>query len=551
MAAPTESEIGATRLLVTEEPAAPRLSGLGRGRTVGIVSAATLVVAVFGYLREAVLAARFGVSNTMDAYFGAIFIPNILFLILIAGTLSPILIPILLQGNRTGDPKEASETFSTVTNFILLLFIMAVCAGMFTARAWLPLLFSGFAPSTTAMALRLIYMIFPALLFLAVGGVFTAVLNGFHRFTLAAIAPVLSSITVIVAASLARGDKAIYSVGIATAMGFSLQALLLLPAVKSLELHYRPTLNLRHPAIKSLLRLGTPLFFYLVVANASVFVERNLASRLSVGAVATVTYAMRLFAVPSNFLAAPLAIVAYPQFAGEALLQGYGQLRSQLSRVFRLALVLFFPVTMWTMLNALPLTRLLYEHGQFRPENSLVTSRVLMLYSIGILPNALAIILLRCFYAVQDTVTPFLAELVDLGFYVVVAAFLARHFGIEGLAITRAMAFFLVASILLFVLWVRKRLLIVDFNLVWFVTRTAFASLAMGAVSWITLRLLQGAFDSGSTPVRLAVICVVLITSGASFLGVARLLRLNEAMHVMATALQFLPGSCFGAGPRE
>jgi len=203
------------------------------------------------------------------------------------------------------------------------------------------------------------------------------------------------------------------------------------------------------------------------------------------------------------------------------------------------------------MLNALPLTRLLYEHGQFRPENSIVTARVLMLYSLGILPNALAIIMLRCFYAIQDTLTPLCVELIDLAFYAVVATLLSRHLGIQGLAITRAGAFFLVASLLLFVLGTQKRLLRIDLDLMRFITRTAFASLVMGAVSWISLHVLQSAFDSGRTLMRMVVIGIVLLLSGAAFLGVARLLKLREAKHILEIASHLVPANYFAYGDRE
>jgi len=87
---------------------------------VGIVGVLTVFVAVVGYLREATLAARFGISTTMDAYFAAIFIPNILYMVLIAGTLSTVFIPILMQEKPDENPGKASVTFSVITNFALL-----------------------------------------------------------------------------------------------------------------------------------------------------------------------------------------------------------------------------------------------------------------------------------------------------------------------------------------------------------------------------------------------------------------------------------------------
>jgi putative peptidoglycan lipid II flippase len=512
-----------------------------RGRSAGIVGIVTLLVSVVGYLREASLASRFGVSATMDAYFGALFIPNILYIVLILGTLSPIFIPILLQDNAAEDRAKASETFSVITTFVLLVLLVVVACGMIAAPRWLPLLFVGYDAATLAVTVRLIYIIFPGVLFLAMSGILTAALNGFHRFALPAVAPALSSVVIIAAALLARGNNAVYVVGIATAAGFTLQGLFLVPATASLGIRYRPKLAFRHPAIRKLLRLGGPLLLYLVVANASVLWERNLASRLSAGAVSTLTYALRLFTVPANFLAVPLAIVTYPQFAREALREQRGDLSNQVSRMFRMVAFLFLPVAVWTILNALPITRVLYEHGRFLAADSLVTARVLAIYAWGILPNAIAIILLRSFFAIEDTVTPLVVELIDLVVFVLVASALTSRWGITGLAVSRSLTFFLVTAIFVGVLW-NRRLLILDWKLARFLVEAATATLAMGMVSWASLYLLQPSFEAAATLVRLGIVALVFTLSATTFLGVARLFKMEEATRVVSTAWGLLPG---------
>jgi putative peptidoglycan lipid II flippase len=329
-------------------------------------------------------------------------------------------------------------------------------------------------------------------------------------------------------------------VTLATAIGFVLQALLLVPAAFSLGIRYRPNFNFRHPAIKKLIRLGVPLFLYLLAANATVVVERNIASRISAGSVSILSYALRLFTVPSNLLAAPLAIVAYPGFAREAAREQRGDLANQASRLFRLVVFLFFPVTLWTILNALPITRLLYEHGHFLTADSLSTSRILAIYSLGILPNAVAIILLRCYFAIEDTVTPLLTEIVNLVCFVMAAGFLSRRFGLEGLAIARAITFFLVVVILITVLS-QRRLLKLDINFLGFLLRVVLATVAMGLVNWFLLRELQPLSDLQKTIARLISICILLLASTATFLACARLLRLNQASQIVSTVLGLLP----------
>jgi putative peptidoglycan lipid II flippase len=522
--------------------AMPSSRELRTGRTAGIVGVLMVLVSVVGYLREASLAARFGVSSTMDAYFGAIFIPNIVYSILIAGTVTPILIRILVQEETTADKTRSSEAFSVVATFSLLVLAIIICLALPGSRFWLAWLFPGFSIATLEMSARLVYIIFPSVIFLAVTGLLTAVLNGYNRFALVSIAPVFTSAAVILAAFFARGNRAIYIVGIATAIGFLLQSLVLVPAAASLGIRYRPIFNFRHPVIARLLRLGIPLFLYLAVAGASSVMERNLASRLSTGAVSTLSYALRLFTVPSNFLAAPLAIVAYPGFAREAGRPRRGELGTQLSKIFRLVIFLFLPVTIWTIINSLVVTRLLYEHGKFLSADSVITARVLAVYSAGIFPNAVALVLLRCFFAVEDTLTPLLAEILAFVSFVLAGPILSRHFGIAGLVAARAAAFFLVTGILVYVLARRKALLDLNWDLMKFSVRATAASLGMGAISWLSLRLLTGTFDSGGIVVRLMLTMSLMAIGAAFYLLFAQLLKLGEARQIWTTLLGWLPG---------
>ena len=482
----------------------------------------------------------------MDAYFAAIFIPNILYLVLIAGTLSPIFIPILLQENPETDPHSASITFSVMTNFALLTFVVVVLLGTLGARLWLPWLFPGFSPPTMELAVRLVYIVFPALPFLAAAGIFTAVLNGFHKFLLPASAPAVSSICVIAAALYFHGEWAIYSVAIATALGFVLQCMVLLPGTASLPITYHLTFNFRHPAVSKLLRLGIPLFLYLAVSSFSGVLERNFASRISAGALSTLTYALRLFTMPANFLAAPLAVVAYPAFAREAAREQRGELSGQVSKLFRLVIFVFLPATVWMVLNAPAVTRILYEHGRFSFSDAQITSHILSIYSLGIVPNAIAVVLLRCFFAIEDTMSPLLAEVANLGLFVILAGFLSSRFGITGLVTAKSMTYFFVAGILIFVL-ARRDLLKVS-GIVLFLSRTTAAAAALGIVNWSIWRMAQPMFDSGNVLLKLAITSCGLAISAAIYLGAALLLQLGEARQIIHTVLDLFPGRSGRAG---
>jgi peptidoglycan biosynthesis protein MviN/MurJ (putative lipid II flippase) len=156
------------------------------------------------------------------------------------------------------------------------------------------------------------------------------------------------------------------------------------------------------------------------------------------------------------------------------------------------------------------------------------------------MPNAVAIVLLRCFYAIEDTITPLLAELVDLGFFIIAAPFLTVKFGLEGLAVARSVTFFIVMTILTVVL--ARRGLLKFGGFAQFLLRTIVATLVMGFTSWLSWRFLAPMFDAAGTPGRLMVVCVVLALSAIVFLALAMLLRLDEAGQIMGTVSDLMPG---------
>jgi len=510
-------------------PSAPK------GRTVSIVGILTVFVALLGYVREASLAARFGASAGMDAYFAAVFIPMMLYLILVTGTLSPIFITIFLHENALADRERASETFSIMTNFTLLLLAAVTVGAMLTIRWWLPVLFAGFDPATQDLTVRLTYIVLPTVLLLGFSGILTAVLNGLHRFALAAFAPGLSSIVVIFAVVLARGDQALYWVAAATAFGFLVPCIVLFPVIRSLGIRYRPLLSLKHPALIKMVRLGLPLLLYLMAAYVPNLIERHLASGIATGAVAALSYALRLFSVPSGFLAVPLATVTYPQFAQHAASDSREQLAADFYKLFRIVLFLFVPITVGLCLNAVPITQVLYQHGHFQLRDAWMTSEVLRFYCLGVLPNALAIIFLRCFFAFQDTVTPLVAELIDLAYYITAGTWLAHHLGLAGLAIARAGTFYVVTAVLCLVAWKKLRIFRIDRDLVNLALRTLVATAGMALMIRVSWWLAQGAFDSTNWVFKAAILAGVLALAAATFIGASVAMQVREAAHILRT----------------
>jgi putative peptidoglycan lipid II flippase len=498
-----------------------------------------VLVALLGYVREGAFAARMGVSADMDAYVAAFFMPNVLYLVVIAGSLAQAFIPIFLEA--TAKDKEAGwQVFSLALNLATLGLVALAVVGIATCRWWLPVIFAGFSPHTLELSIKLTYIIFPTIVFVGLAGILGALLNSLEHFVLPAASPAVYSLMVIPVLFFVKGNRLIYLVSAATAFGLALQLVIQLPAVRKLGAHYYPVLDFRHPAVFKLLKLGVPLLLYLAVAYCSVGVERHLASRLWPGAVSIVNYAMRLFNLPASLFVVPLSIVLYPSFAREAARLNQGELRQEITRATRLIIFLALPATAWMMFQALPVTRLLYERGQFHFQDSLMTARFLTICCTGILPNALAIIFLRGLYSTQDMLTPLWVEAGNLVFYVWAAPYLTRRFGLAGLAFARAFAFFLFPTVLLVVLECRMHLFARAGWLGRQLWKASASSLVMGVVTWLEFGLLRDCFNRQHLLGRAAVVGLLAISGATVYLAVSYWLRLEEAHSLVERALNFL-----------
>src|SRR3954471_12817023 len=180
-----------------------KLQTTRKARNYGIVSSLVLLVTICGYLRDAMLAAHFGISPAMDAYVAAFFIPNLLYLVLITGALSPVFVPLFLE-YRNKDLNEGFRVFSIVANFSALGLVSLVGLASLTARWWLRVLFSGFSEQQLALSLQLYYVIAPALVLLGLAGILAALLNALDHFVLPAISPITYSVVVMLVLTFAN-----------------------------------------------------------------------------------------------------------------------------------------------------------------------------------------------------------------------------------------------------------------------------------------------------------------------------------------------------------
>lgn len=418
-------------------------------RDVLLMAAATAVSRVFGLFRDATIAGQFGASAAYDAFVVAFFVPHMLRQLLAEGALSASLVPLYTEARLHGQDENAF--ISSVLSWLLVLFPVLVLAGVLLARYYVPFLASGFDPQTLTIAVRMTQMLFPFIALVGIASVFSALLHAHQRFAVAALAPVMFNVGMIIGAVyLWRWfpSQPVYGLALGGLLGAAGQLLAELPAARRIGFRLRLSLWPLHPLIRRLIRLMLPAAAALLVAQLNMLVDNKLASHLTPGSISSLQYAMRLFQLPLGVVAVSVASALLPRLSAARTLLDDSRFRALFRNGFSTSLALLLPATAGLMLLARPIIALLFEHGAFLPSDTAQTTAVLQLYAVGIVPYGWVYMLTRTCYAKQQSALPLIASTVAVAVNVGLDLALVGSLGVQGLALATALAGWMQAAIL-------------------------------------------------------------------------------------------------------
>jgi putative peptidoglycan lipid II flippase len=409
----------------------------------------TLISSALGYFRESGVAAIFGASADTDAYLVAFFIPNVIFLILISGTLSQAFVPVFVEYLATDRREEAWHVGSSVLNLLTPLLLVLTAAAALGAPLVVRALAPGLDPEVARTAEGLTRVLMPIMLFLSLSAVVTALLNSLREFTVPALSPVIGALLVIVSLFTLGRWMGIHGLALGTLAGSAVQLLMQLPWLVRKGFRYSFAFDFRHPGVRRIGLLCLPVVVYVALAHASLVVERVIASGLETGSISMLNYAMRVFTMSVAFPVS-LGIVLFPTLSALAATESWQRLSRHVVRGTNIVILVITPISVGFVVASLPLVRLLFERGRFGDEDASTTGMILAAYSLGMVPMAATQLFIRALYSVRDMVTPALAEGVNLLLYIPMSIGLAGLFAAPGLAAARAVSFYVVAALVFY-----------------------------------------------------------------------------------------------------
>ncbi len=534
-----------------------------------IMMVAALLSRVLGWVRDRSIGHFWGTSPHADAYWAAFMVPDLLYYLLAGGAMGAALIPVFSGYVRREEELESWRA----ANVLITLFGLLAIGGVVVVVVFAPLLVRLVVPGfgralgeeSFAECAGYVRIIAPMVLFTMMSAFSTGILQAHRHFTAPAFAWIVYNFGIIAGAFAGGlwakerwGDVAglkVLSAGVV--VGAVLLVAVQIPALVARGWRYRPTLDLRHPGVREVVRLFVPYMAGLAFTQVCLLWLPTFFGSYFGGGVSSLRFANRLIVLPLGSFGVSISTAAFPTLAARIDAGELGEFRRTFSAALRAVFALSVPSAAALVVLAGPILRLLWRSGDFSETAVQACTFILLFYPASLIGLSGLQIVNRAFYSLKDRVTP---PAVGIGYTAVIVALaiVLMRTRLQYAAIAAASSVGFTLGLLVLFEMLRRRLGGIDGRAIALsFLRVLVASAALAAVTYAASRWVGGALgvpwsrfpaaapsltgvSSEGAPGSFGQVAVQVLVSlgagGVSYLAVLRLLGASE----LAEAREFL-----------
>ena len=381
-----------------------------------VVTLGTLLSKLGGMARQLVIAGALGISASYDAYNYAYILPGF-FLVLLGGVNGPLhnsMVTLLADKNKI-DSRIFINSINNLSGLILLIISIFV---FFSSDLLINIVGPSLAPEIKEIASSQLRIMSPIILLSGLIGIGFGSLNAKKEFFIPSIAPLISSLIIIIAISnfwINKGTTDDLSqidlrsgviLAKATFIGALFQYLIQIPfLIKKGIFAINFSIKAKYSEIKRSWRMIAPASLSSGMIQINVFTDLFFASKL-VGAAAALSYANFLVQAPLGIISSTILIPLLPIFVSLRAKENHLQLIRKIHQGLILSSTsMVFLGSIFISLST-PIVILIYGRGEFNQNAINIVSQLLIAYGLGMPFYLLRDLLVRVFYGIEDAKTP-------------------------------------------------------------------------------------------------------------------------------------------------
>lgn len=377
-----------------------------------ILSAASIIMAmvltsrILGLVRNWLLNHLF-TPNEVGVYFASFRLPNLVFEILVIGTVSTAFIPVFSEQLSKGNEKKAFAIASSVINLAsLALLLLLVPLLIFTphiSRLFAP----GFSEAEIQQMIPFTRIMLAAqVLPLLFGNFLTGILQSYKHFLLPALAPVVYNLGIILGIIFLSPFFGLKGVVFGVVIGALFFVSIQIPQVRSLSYQHFLKLNFKDLEVQKIFKLAGPRTLSLGIAQIDSTIDLYLTSLLGASSVAYFSYAQQLQKIPIGLFGLTIAQATLPTLSQKGSLHNNADFKKTVLASWHQILFLVLPASAILTTLRIPTVRLLLGARKFDWIATVTTAETLSFFAISLFAQSSVHLFIRAFFALQDSKTP-------------------------------------------------------------------------------------------------------------------------------------------------
>lgn len=408
--------------------------------TIGIASK------ILGFTKGVLQASNIGCCFNTDSYFVA-FMAATLIAEIIGEGISTSMVPVLLK-IETKEGKEKKLDYvnnmlniTVLTSFVLIFFTWLLSPIIIKVMA------RGFDQESYKVTLDLMKLGLPIIFFIMVRAIFVAFLQSNHAFKAGAKSWIYYNIVYIVYLVI-FSDFGTYGLMIAGIVASASQLIPTVSASINMGYKYKRILDYKNVFLREMLIIIIPMLLGLSINRVNLFIDNTIASGLPSKSISLLNYADDIIQLILGMFITAIVTVLFPIIAQKYNSGDMEAAKKIINQGMGIIIKIVVPVTMTLIVLSEPIVRALFERGAFGSESTVLTSEILVYYSLGLGSMALILILTKIYYAMHDSVTPMKFAFIGVMTNLILNIVLSKHMGAKGIALATSLSTILVRVLL-------------------------------------------------------------------------------------------------------
>lgn len=487
-----------------------------------------MVGKVLGFVREQLKTNYFGAGIETDAFNASLRATSLLSMIVTAA-IANTFIPMISRVRK----EEGDDTVNYHSNNMLSLSIIAgaimTLIGIVFSPIIVKLVGGGFNDETFSLTMKLTRMGMPVIIFSAILGVMTGILQSKGYFGATGAIPIpLNAVYIIYLVGLSS-KFGIEGLTIASILAVVAEVIFLYPETKRTGHKYFPVFNPKDKYVRHALALSAPVLFSVAINDFNIMINTRFASSLQTGTVTWLNLSNQMNLLVLGIFVSAITSIAFPILSKHFSEGNYTEGRKSMAFGVRLIMLITIPATIGLIVLSQPIIEIAFLRGKFTQFDADQTAMSLKFYALSLTALSLSNLLNRVYYSLQDTTTPLIISAISVVLNIIFNAIFIRFIGHRGIALGLSLATNI--SVFLSFLVLRKKIgHFYGYSYLRAFIKNAVAALIMGVFCYISYFGIMKAIPGldASTLTRLLILMIVVFIAIIIYGAISYLLGVGE-----------------------